>query len=161
MSEIKNLHLLEDTTFEQSNAMEQAALLHRRHGGIVFKILEYSPKKVIIQVAQERHAAGNYQSAKRLIEIVHETFDRFFKDAKVIPRPIVFEVSPANKVTSEWINKKMLTIGVRLKEIAADTGIEYSQLSGLVTGNKPLSQTVKAMFYFYFLSKGEVVEKNA
>lgn len=153
MNIIKNVHRLLDEDVNDVAKMEAAAVAHRRHAGITFKIVDYTPKKVTIQVTQEKHAAGNYHPAKRLVEIVHETFDRFFKDKKVVVNTIPFQQTPADGVDSKWINEQMLNTGTRLKQIAADTGIDYTQLSSLVSGDRPLSQPMRALFWFYFLSK--------
>src|SRR5687768_12342239 len=108
MADIKNLHLLTDTVKPGDiTKMEMAAVAHRRHSNITFKIVDLTPGKVIIQVVQGKNAGGNYFPMKRLIEIVHETYDRFFPEKKILVRPIPFQESPANKVDPEWINMKM------------------------------------------------------
>lgn len=152
MAHVKNMHLLTDAGKEQKELMDHAAVEHHRHNNITFKIIEYSPKRVIIQVAQGKNAAAVYHNKKRLIEIVSETFGRFFPDTKISAQPIPFEESPATKVNAEWINKQMLHTGTRLKDIAAETGLNYTHLSELVNGGE-LSQAMKALFWFYFLSK--------
>lgn len=139
--------------YEHLEKMEAVAVAHKRHSGISFKIVEYSPSKVVFQVVQEKHAAGNYHPSRRLVEIVHETFDKFFPDHRVMANTIPYKESPASRVSSEWIHKKMLKYGIRIKDIAEDTGIDRSQLNALITGNRPLSQPMKALFWLYFQVK--------
>jgi hypothetical protein len=154
MAQIKNIHLLNNQVKQiDLDRMEHAALQHKRYSNLDFKIVEYGPKKLIIQIAQGKNAGGNYFDKKRLIEIVHETFDRFFKDHKIHVHPIEYIDSKANKVDSKWIQDKMLSGEIKLKEIAADTGIDYTQLSSLVSGDRPLSQPMKALFWYYFSYK--------
>lgn len=150
---IKNLHLL-DGIVKQSDLdkMEHAAMLHRRHGNLTFKIIDVNDKKVLFQVRQGKSAAENYHSAKRLIEIVHETFGRFFPGRKLNAGPIVFRRPDPDQVNHDWIISKMKDTKTRLKDISDDTGIDYSYLSTLTSG-APLSQPVKAFFWYYFLSK--------
>lgn len=154
MAEFKNLHLLPDG-FQQSEIerMEYAAIEHKRHNAITFKIIEYTPKKITIQVTQGRNAAKVYHNAKRLSEIVHETFDRFFPGMKIIVHTIPFVDTPVSKVDIAWINKQMLTSGVKLKTMADESGLNYTYLSSMVNGNEPLSQLMKAFFWYYFQSK--------
>lgn len=157
MNEIKNLHLLaEKVKPGDIDKMEIAALQHRRHNSIRFKIVEIGKGKVTIQIAQGKNAWGNYFPSKRLVEIVHETYDRFFPGMKVVVHPIPYVESPANKVDVEWVNRHMIEAQVKLKDIAQETGIAYTQLSELITGARPLSQPMKALFYFYFCTKGEI-----
>jgi len=150
---IKNLRLIsQDVSEDVLSKMEHAALEHQRHSSITFKIVEYDVNKIVIQAVQGKNATGIYHSQKRLIEIVHETFDRFFKKIQV--HAIPFKESLAQKnVTPAWINKQMLDKGTSLKQLSEDTGIDKTQLSSLITGDRTLSAPMKAMFWYYFLSK--------
>ncbi len=150
MAMLKNIHLLSDVGEKERSMMDHAALEHARHSNITFKIQEVTPKRIVIQVIQGKSSNGHYFDQKRLIEIVHETFNRFFKDRKILVHAIPYRVSPANVVTVDWINKRMLETGTKLKTIAEDTGLDYSHLSSLASGDKPLSQPLKALFYYYF-----------
>lgn len=154
MALIKNLHILQHLDQQSLDMMEHAAAEHKRYGSLQFKIVEADEKSVVIQITQDKNAAGAYHTKKRLIEIVHETFDRFFTGKKVKVHPIPYQVPAAATVTTEWINKQMLATRTKLKDIALDTGLDYTSLSALVSGIRPLSQTTRAMFYFYFMSKG-------
>lgn len=156
MKQIKNLHLLPQSFSPDAiEKMEYAATEHRRHNGIVFKIIEYNAKtkKVVIQIRQEKNAAGVYHNKKRLLEIVPETFGRFFPGIKISVQPIPYQESPVNKIDIAWVKDKMLTTGTKLKDIEADTGLNYTYLSSLINGNEPLGQSMKAMFFYYFMSK--------
>lgn len=154
MNQIKNIHLLDGIVKPGDiDKMEGAAVLHKRHSSIEFKIVEASPAKITIKISQGKSFTGIYHPAKRLIEIVHETFDRFFTNQKVIVHPIPHKENPINRIDVSWINDRMLKTGTKLKDIANDTGIDYTQLSGLITGSRNLSQPMKALFWYYFLSK--------
>lgn len=154
MALIKNLHLLEDNIKPGDlDKMEVAAAMHQRHSSIEFKIVDISPQKVTIQIVQGRNGPEVYQTQKRLIEIVHETYDRFFPGRKIIVHAVPFVESPAKIVDAAWINKMMLSTGTRLKDIAGETDIDYTQLSSLVSDNRPLSKPMKALFWYYFKAK--------
>ncbi len=147
---IKGLGLLTDIKQADIDKMEHAGLMHRRHARLSFKIKAYTETTVEIQVVQAKNPAGNHYDKKRLIEIVHETFDQFFPGRKIHVQPIPYEENPVDQVNAEWVNKRMLDTGTRLKDIAQDTGINYTALSSLINGKKPLSQITKALFYYYF-----------
>jgi hypothetical protein len=55
-------------------------------------------------------------------------------------------------VTPGWIDRKMVEKEVRIKQIAFDTGLDRKDISGWVTGERNMSQIVKAMFFYYFKS---------
>lgn len=153
MAEIKNIFLLTDLSDQDKAMMEHAGIEHRRHGNIMFKILEYKPDHVTIRISQQRNAVGVYHDTKRLVEIVHETFDRFFPGRIIMVHPIPYKQSPANAVDAAWITSQMTKTGTRLKQIADDTGLDYPNLSTYMSGEKPIPQPIKAMFWFYFLAK--------
>lgn len=153
MKLIKNLHLLTGHVSPADvERMEYAAALHRTHSNITFKIVQCSDQDVIIQAAQGRSEADNYFPAKRLIEIVHDTFDRFFDGKRVKVHPIEYKQPESMSVTAEWIRKQMLDHSIKLKTIAEDTGIDYTQLSAITSGTRQLSKPMKALFYYYFLA---------
>ncbi len=154
MGLIKNIHLLEGVVKPADiDKMEHAALMHKRYSNIMFKITDVTDKKVVFSVQQGKSSAGNYQTGKRLIEIVHETFGKFFPGLKVNAGPIPYKVPAPNQVDPDWVVSQMKSTGTRLKEIADETGIDYTQLSSLVSGDRPLSQPMKALFWFYFATK--------
>jgi hypothetical protein len=153
MAYLKNIHLLDDISEDDKLKMEEAAVAHKRYSNIEFKILEYTPSKVIVRVTQGKSAANNYQTAKRLVEIVSETYGRFFNGKKIMARPYIYQQSPANDVNDTWINNQMTKLKIGIPQIVEDTGIDKTQLTSLITGNRPLSQPMKALFWYYFLSK--------
>jgi hypothetical protein len=160
MNLIKNFRLLKGFSNEDLEMMEHAAVVHQRYNNITFKIIEINDKKVIIQAVQGKNAAEKYFEQKRLVEIVHETFDRFFKGRTMNVHAVPFVESPANKVTAEWIRNKMTETGTKLKDMAVDTGVDYSYLSSLTNGSDPLSQPIKALFYYYFKLKTSSSSSN-
>lgn len=150
---IKNLHLLTDVSEKDKEMMEHAALEHIRHNNITFKIHTYNEWQIVFKVYQGKNAAGAYHDKKRLVEIAKETFGRFFPGKKFLAHGIEYVPSPPCVVTDEWIRNKMTTMGIALKTMEADMDIVNTQLSALINGIKPLSQPMKALFYYYFLSK--------
>lgn len=155
MAEIKNIHKVVGLSEKELTMMEYAGLQHRRHSSIIFKIVDFEPKKVTIQTVQGKNAHGKYQDRNRLIELTKETFDRFFPDKSIIVHAIPYVESPANKVNAKWVNKKMLETKTKLKDLADDTGIDHTQLRTLITETnpRPMSQPMKAMFWYYFAWK--------
>lgn len=151
MNIIKGLALLPADI--NKDRLEAGALLHRRHSNITFKIKEVTDSTITIQIAQGTNAGGNYFPQRRLIEIVQESFPDLFERYRVLVHAIPFTPSPVECVTPKWIDKKMAATGVRLKDIVADTGLDTTQASALISGSRTLSQPVKAMFYYYFLNK--------
>jgi hypothetical protein len=152
MRQIKNTELLYDVDDLAILRMEIEALIHKTQENITFKIVEYDNEKVIIQAVQGKTATGFYQTQKTLIGLVHKTFDSFFTGKKISVHAIPFVETSSSKVDIKWVNHKMLETGIRIKDIAIDTGLDYTELNNLINSDASLSKPMKALFYYYFLA---------
>lgn len=144
---VKNANFL-DLSPAQLDTLAHRAEQHRRFSSIDFKVLEVRPDAVVIRVRQTKSHAGNYFPVKRLIEILHETFDDMVGDRKIEPRPYPYRPSPPDVVDAAWLQARRGQQPV--KDIAQDLGIDPNAVSGYIGGKKPLSGVVRAMFYYYF-----------
>lgn len=150
---IKNSHLLTTISEADKLLMDHAALEHAKYSNITFKIISFDEKAVTVQVAQGKSSAMNYQDRHRLIEIVRETFGRFFGSRKITVNAIPFQEAKCSVVNAEWMNRVMFDTKTKLKHIAEDTGINYANLSTYMQGHKEMPPTLKAMLYYYFRVK--------
>lgn len=155
MTVIKGLDKLQGIIGEKEVAqLNKAATTHKKFSNIVFEIEDADESALTVLVEQEQNSSGNYANQRTLIKRAHEVFD------KVVPSSVQLNVkaqeyfeSPTTKVTPQWIEQQMLDKEVRIKQIAFDTGINKSDISAWLNGIKPMSQIVKALFYYYFSSK--------
>lgn len=153
MPDIKNLHLLGEIPADTMAALEVSGLNYKRFSSIFFKIIKYGNGECTIEVKQEKSFYKNYADQKRLIGIVHEVFDGLLPNIKIIVHASPYVEPVTDIVTPEWIRHNMTENHIRLKDIANETGIDKAQLSANISGDRELSQPVKAMFYYYFKSK--------
>ncbi len=131
-----------------AETLETRAQMHLRYSSIDFKVLEVRPDAVVIRVRQKRSHAENYFDTKRLIGILHETFDDMVGGRKIEPRPYPFRPAPPDVVDGKWLEQQRGQ--QRVKDIAADLGMDANMVSGYLTGKRPLSGVARAMFYWYF-----------
>jgi len=154
MEILPGAHLLRSWKEKDIQAMQQIAFNHWQLDKLRFKVFKVTGSEVVFGVTQAKLSSEEkYMTKKQLIELVHKLFDKYFPQHNVKVQASPYEESPALKVNPEWIKKKMEEHGVTLKDMAAETGLNNTQLSPLTTGSKPLSDAMKAMFYFYFRSK--------
>jgi hypothetical protein len=153
MEILTGTHLVRFLQKDDIKAIEQIAFNYWQSDRLTFKILKVTAEAVTIGITQNFSETGKYLSQKELIELIHMIFDKYFPNHKIYVHASPYVESPALKVNPEWIKKKMDEHGVKLKDIATETGLNNTQLSHLITGSKPLSDAMKAMFYFYFRSK--------
>lgn len=151
-SYIKNLDAL-TLTPDQRETLEARALAHQRFGNIKFTILNPDDGgTVVVRVTQGHNHAEVYHTAQRLHEIVRETFGDIVP--KVASRTYPYAPGPTAVVSPAWLQERTGTL--KVKDMAHDLGIDPNMVSGYVNGSKPMTNTVKAMFYYYLVTKGLV-----
>jgi len=152
MSTILNIEKLQDIIDETAiNRLDAGAAVHKKQSAIEFNILSVEDNVLTVATEQGKTSSGKYANLKTLVKRTHEVFDSFLPSSiKLEVQPTEYLESPAATVTPEWINKKMLEKEIRIKQIAFDTGIDRTDLSAWINGLRPMSQIVKALFYYYF-----------
>ncbi|THU34239.1 hypothetical protein FAM09_24790 [Niastella caeni] len=153
MEILKGVHLLKWLKEETIKKMEEVAFSKWQNSRLTFRFLKVTDKEVTIGATQANLLNGQYLNQKELIQVVHESFDKFFPKQRVLVHASPYKESPAQKVDSAWIKKKMEQLGIALKDICDDTGMNNTQLSAVINGVRPLSDAMKAMFFFYFKTK--------
>ncbi|RZM28799.1 MAG: XRE family transcriptional regulator [Pedobacter sp.] len=144
--------LTQQITAEGVSKLDKGAERHKRESSITFTV-KYADEHVTeIECRQEENKSGNYSTEATLIKRTQELFSRFLPQSQLVILPVTFRPSPASAVTPTWLDQKMNEKGIRIKQIAFDTGIDRESISDWVTGKRNMSQIVKAMFYYY-LSK--------
>ena len=152
MSTIINIEKLQNVIDETNLAkLDASATVHKKQSNIEFTILMVEDNVLTVATEQGKTGSGKYANLKTLIKRTHEVFDNFLPSSfKLEVQPTEYLESPAATVTPNWINKKMQEKEIRIKQIAFDTGIDRTDLTAWINGVKPMSQIVKAMFYYYF-----------
>lgn len=150
MTIIKNLKALRHTlTSEQLEKLDAAATPHHIQSHISFEIISLEKDQVKIEVIQDKKTSGKYASETTLTKRAHEVFHRFLPSSSMEITTVTALPSPVSIVNVEWLEKKMLEKGVRIKQIAFDTGIDRESIANWVSGKRSMGQAVKAMFYYY------------
>jgi len=152
MNTIKNVHLLNLSDADRQK-IEAGAALHLRMSNISFKILEVTEKGIVVRVTQGKHLSENYADKSTLVQRTRELFSKFLPDIKVHPQAIPYKANPVTEIDSVWIKKQMEKYGLRVTDIVEATGIDKTNVSVWVNGTRPMSQPVKALFYYLFAVK--------
>jgi len=153
MSSIQNINLL-DTILDTDKIikLDKAASRHQEQSNTNFNIRMVGDNTIEIATVQGETSSGKYATEATLIKRTEDLFRKHLPHYKITVSPETFQASPASVVTIAWIEKMMLQKGVRIKQIAFDTGVDRESVSEWVTGKRSMSQIVKALFYYY-LSK--------
>jgi hypothetical protein len=130
--------------------LEEAAQVHQGQSNISFCILAVDDREIQIETTQSENRSGRYASEATLIKRTHEVFDNSLPKFNIEVIPATYMPSPTRVVTVAWLEKMMQDKGVRIKQLAFDTGVDRESIAGWVSGKRSMSQIVKAMFYFYF-----------
>lgn len=151
---IKNIKLIEGLIpQEQLEKLDYGAALHLRNARIHFKVLEVGDDYITVQVVQTKAPAENYLSAKALSQRAKDLFGNFFPDKKVHARPATYVPPSVDHATPGWIARKLEEKGISQSDIVEFTGVDKTNISAWISGKRPMSQPVKAMFYLYLTQK--------
>ncbi|AMQ00920.1 hypothetical protein AY601_4069 [Pedobacter cryoconitis] len=150
MGVIKNVHKLElHYSPEEIAKLEAGAAMHLKYSNITFKIVSIVPG-ITIRVVQEKSLSGNYADRKTLIERTKELFSTVTGNLHIVVHAVPFEEPIVDIADPAWVAAEMLRTGVKIKDLVKETGIDKTNLSAWINGTRPMSQPVKAMFYYYF-----------
>jgi hypothetical protein len=153
MSVIQELHKLDQILDkEQLEQLDAAAEMHQEQSGIEFRIAEVEGEVVHIETSQSERRSGKYANEAALFKRTREVFEKRLKGMTLEVKVFPHLPSPTSVVNTKWLESKMNEKGVRIKQIAFDTGVDRESIADWVSGKRSMSQIVKAMFYFY-LSK--------
>lgn len=153
MNIIKNIHKVRSiTTTEAIEKLEFGAKLYQRHSRIEFKILSEDSGVVTIRTTQSKSPAENYLTQTDLIQRTKDLFGPAFTGRDIHVHAVIYSPSPVDEVDVVWIKDKMNLHKRGLKDLVKDTGIDKASLSAIINEHVGLSQSMKGMFYYYFLS---------
>jgi len=153
MSIILGLEKLnESLNSEEMEQLEKAALIHKNQSNIEFCILGLDENTISVETTQGETRSGKYANQTTLVKRTMEVFEKSLPEISIQVEAMPFLPNPTSVVNTLWLEKKMKEKGVRIKQIAFETGVDRDSISDWVTGKRAMSQIVKAMFYFY-LSK--------
>jgi hypothetical protein len=139
-------------TAEQLEQLEAAAEVHKAQSNIEFSIVKVENDVINIETTQSETRSGKYANEAALSKKTHEVFDKWLPEFSIQIETTTHLPSPTSVVNPAWLEKKMKEKGLRIKQIAFETGIDRESIADWIAGKRSMSQIVKAMFYFY-LSK--------
>jgi hypothetical protein len=139
-------------TAEQLEQLNQAATVHQAQSNIEFTIAKVADDGVHIETTQSETRSRKYANEATLLKRTHQVFDKLLPGQTLHIDVFPHLPSPTSVVNPTWLENQMKEKGVRIKQIAFDTGVDRESIADWVSGKRSMSQIVKAMFYFY-LSK--------
>jgi len=150
MENIKGVEKLEKLlSSEQLAKLLKAAKRHKEQSNTTFDIISADDKLLAIQTTQKETNSGKYATQATLIKRAEDLFGKLLPKHRILVDAQSVVPSPTNLVDIKWIDEKMQQKGIRIKQIAFETGIDREDISDWVTGKRAMEQIVKAMFYFY------------
>jgi len=130
MSSIQNINLLDTLlSTEKIIILDKAASRHQEQSNTNFNIRSASAKNIEIATVQGETSSGKYATEPALIKRTEDLFRKYLPDYEITVHPETFQVSPTSVVNKAWIEKMMLQKGIRIKQIAFDTGLDRGSVA--------------------------------
>lgn len=140
------------------HTLVQEIEIHARQSNIHFEVVFLDDNYSVIRVEQFKTSNDTYFSRSRIVEIVHETFDVALAPRTIKVHPLPYIQNPCDIINDKYLHDLMGKLKIRNKEFEKAFGIHRSKISNWINGSKPMGQTVRAMFYYYLVSKGYILE---
>ncbi|MFP5079748.1 helix-turn-helix domain-containing protein [Pedobacter sp. JCM 36344] len=141
--------LIDNLDSDKLEQLDKAAAILKSQSNIEFRILSVDETNISIETAQSETRSGKYANQATLVKRTLEIFEKILSGFNIDVEPVPYLPTPTSVVNPAWLNKKMKEKGVRIKQIAFETGVDRESISDWITGKRAMSQIVKAMFYFY------------
>lgn len=101
----------------------------------------------IVTIQQKELHNGRIRTNKEL----HQLARHLYPDKRYKIRPVTFALN-LDIVTPEWIRERMEALNIHSKDLVQQLGITSSEISVFVNGKRPMSRSMRSMFYYYFLT---------
>jgi len=98
-----------------------------------------------VKITQKRIINGYILNRKELIERAK----KIFPNAKILPVRYSLDVTD---ITPEWIQDKMKEFGLNTNDLVSQIALDKSSLSLFFSGERKMNKSVKALFFYYFLT---------
>ncbi|WDF45230.1 hypothetical protein PQ459_10000 [Chryseobacterium sp. KACC 21268] len=98
-----------------------------------------------VKITQKRIINGYILNRKELIERAK----KIFPNAKILPIRYSLDVAD---ITPEWIHDKMKEFGLNTNDLVSQIALDKSSLSLFFSGERKMNKSVKALFFYYFLT---------
>jgi hypothetical protein len=110
--------------------------------------LDVKGDEITIRVVQNESPSENHLSIKELVKKGKDFFTHFFPDKTIHTRTFAYSLPKAEEVNIGWIQSRMTSKGMTQKSMVEETGIEKEKIQSWINGLQPMSQEVKAMFWY-------------
>ncbi|QDW24152.1 helix-turn-helix transcriptional regulator [Pedobacter sp. KBS0701] len=135
---------------EQLNKLQKAGQRYIEQYNTTFTIQSVTDQEITIETTQTENTSGKYATEATLIKRGQDLLIKLLPNHKIMVDAQPIFPSPTSVVDAKWIDQQMQQKGIRIKQIAFETGIDRDDISNWVTGKRSMGQIVKAMFFFYF-----------
>ncbi|MBK7694095.1 MAG: hypothetical protein IPI30_07190 [Saprospiraceae bacterium] len=112
----------------------------------------------MIRAEQFKTSNAKYFSRSRIVEIVHETFDSALAPRTIRVHPLTYIQNPCDIINDKYLHDLTGKLKISNKEFERAFGIHKNEISKWINGSKPMGKMVRALFYYYLLSKGYILE---
>ncbi|MDQ0966776.1 hypothetical protein QFZ20_002179 [Flavobacterium sp. W4I14] len=127
---IQNIHYLNPLlSIEQITALEKAAERHSQQANMDFKIHSVDGNVIQVETGQGETASGKYATRQVLVKRTEELFEKRLPGFEIHVTANAVLPAPTDVVNVSWIDKKMQQKGLRIKQIAFETGIDRESIS--------------------------------
>ncbi|QEL01600.1 hypothetical protein FKG96_12540 [Olivibacter sp. LS-1] len=128
------------TTLELTKEQARSISNYKRMG-IEIEVLD----EKTVKITQSRLLNGFILNQKQLVERAKE----IFPERNIVP--VVHSID-VDLIDLEWIEGRMKEFGIKRNDLIKQLAIDKSTLSSMFSGDRGLTKSQRAAFFFYFLT---------
>lgn len=106
---------------------------------------------ICIEGKQGKMTDDVYLTIDELGDIIRSLYQSIYDSFSV--EAVVYTEVPHHAVSCGWITTQMGQQGYKAKSLASDLGLSKYEVADHVTGRVAMTNTDKAMYYYFFVSK--------
>ncbi len=125
----------------ETTEFQKIAIRNLKMVGIEIEIIDALNLKII----QRSIYNGYILTKKELVDRAKKIFP------EMIIKPIRFSLD-VGEIDCDWIKNKMKNIGLNANDLVSQIALDKSSLSLFLSGERKMNKSVKALFYYYFLT---------
>lgn len=146
---MKNIELLPIDDAAKKRLTSFAAQ-YRKNARIYVEIVSFKDGRLIVRAEQKEAVNGLILTKSELSKRIREMFaGEVPADWKITVSAVNFDRRDIASVNAEWINNNMKRLGLKSKDIVNHLGLDKSETSLILSGERNLSKTGKAAFYYF------------
>jgi hypothetical protein len=140
---------IEQLNPDRADEINEISMIYGKNENLHLYYKSSDERSVIVAAIQRKKIDGMYLDKKTLISEIKERLS-VYTDKTIHIHFSPYIESPVEIVDAEYVTYKMSKYKISIKVLVKALGMTKTDISAMITGNKPIDRSTKAAVYYYF-----------